>query len=75
MSSATSKETCPFCERHLDCKEIVVIQVKVLKVSTVQVSKEVSKSARTHVHETCRANHRNKKTLLYPPQRMILLSQ
>jgi len=44
MSSATSKETCPFCEWDLDREETMVLEKKVMKMSTMQVSKEVLKS-------------------------------
>jgi len=66
MSSAISQETCPFCERDLDCEETVVLGDKGaegVNRASIERGVEIRVEAGTRVHKTCRVNHIHKKDI------------
>jgi len=66
MSSATSRETCPFCEWDLDCEETVVLReqgAESVNRASNERGVEIRVEARTRVHKTCQANQINKKDI------------
>ncbi len=65
MSSA-SKETCPLCERDLDCEETVVVREKGaegINRASIERGVNVRVEAGTSVHKTCRFYHVDKKRI------------
>lgn len=65
--SSSSKETCPLCQRELDCEETVVVREKGaegINRASIERGVDVRVQAGNSVHKTCRVNHINKKDIL-----------
>uniref|UniRef100_UPI00358E1706 uncharacterized protein n=1 Tax=Myxine glutinosa TaxID=7769 RepID=UPI00358E1706 len=63
---SSSKETCPLCQRELDCEETVVVREKGAKGinhASVERGVDIRVEAGTSMHKTCRINHINKKDI------------
>lgn len=77
--SAAEKETCPICDRDLDCEESVVLQTKgAVGINRASIERGITVriEAGSSVHKRCRVKHTcKKKTLLLCPTRRIVLGQ
>ena len=63
---SSSKETCPLCQRDLDCEETVVVREKGaegINRASIERGVDIRVESGTSVHKTCRVNHINKKDI------------
>ena len=63
---SSSKETCPLCQRDLDCEETVVVREKGaegINRASIERGVDIRVESGTSVHKTCRVHHINKKDI------------
>uniref|UniRef100_UPI00358EB1D5 peptidyl-tRNA hydrolase 2, mitochondrial isoform X1 n=1 Tax=Myxine glutinosa TaxID=7769 RepID=UPI00358EB1D5 len=66
MNSLYGKETCPLCQRGLDCEETVSVREKGaegINRASAERGVDIRILAGTSVHKSCRVNHINKKDI------------